>query len=191
MQKTLEASVSFEGQGLHTGRKVKLNVHPTEPDTGILFSRVDLDPHLKVKASVENVRSDELRQTTLVVGEGIVRTIEHLMATFHGLGIDNALVEVDGDELPAMDGSAKDFTESFLRTGLTEQNAERKWIEVKEPIFVDHGDQSLLILPAPHLMISYTLSYRHEDLKDQFMSIPVLPEIFERDRKSTRLNSSH
>ena len=185
-QRTLGSAIHFEGKGLHTGRTVKMDVRPGESNTGILFCRVDLNAALKVKATVENVRSDELRQTSLMVGAGIVRTIEHLMAAFHGLGVDNAVVEVDGDELPAMDGSAKDYTEAILKTGLAEQGARRKYVEVTEPVFVDRGDQSLIILPAQHLTISYTLSYKHEDLKDQFMTLSVVPEIFERELSSAR-----
>ena len=185
-QKTIAASVYFQGQGLHTGREVKLAIHPAPENTGIVFSRVDLDPNLRVLASVENVQSDEMRQTALIVGTGVIRTIEHLMATFHGVGIDNAVVEVDGEELPAMDGSARDFTEAFLRVGLVGQEAERNWIEVAAPLFVDKGDQSLIVLPAPHLIISYTLSYAHEDLQDQFLSLCVLPEIFERELSPAR-----
>lgn len=185
-QKTLKDSVRFEGQGLHTGRQAEFFVRPAGPDTGIVFCRTDLDPHLRVKASLENVLSDETRQTALAVGTGLVRTIEHLMAAFHGLGIDNALVEIEGDELPGMDGSSREFVESFLKVGLAEQDAPRQWIEVEEPVYVDLGDQSLMVLPAPHLTISYTLSYRHIDLQDQFMSIRILPEIFESELAPAR-----
>lgn len=185
-QRTLKRAVEFRGRGLHTGQEVEFRVSPAPENTGIVFCRTDLDPNLRVKASVENVRSDELRQTALVVGKGVIRTIEHLMATFHGLGIDNAAVEVSGDEIPAMDGSAKDFAETFLQIGLEEQSALRKWIEVKEPVFVDHGDQSLILLPERGLSISYTLSYRHHDLQDQFLSMTILPEIFERELASAR-----
>ncbi len=179
-------AAEFCGRGLHTGQEVKFRVSPAPENTGIVFCRTDLDPNLRVRASVENVRSDELRQTALVVGGGVIRTIEHLMATFHGLGIDNALVEVSGDEIPAMDGSAKDFSETFMRIGFQEQAAPRKWIEVKQPVFVDHGDQSLILLPERGLSISYTLSYRHQDLQDQFLSMAILPEIFERELASAR-----
>lgn len=179
-------AAEFCGRGLHTGQEVKFRVSPAPENSGIVFCRTDLDPNLKVRASVENVRSDELRQTALVVGSGVIRTIEHLMATFHGLGIDNALVEVSGDEIPAMDGSAKDFSETFMRIGFQEQSAPRKWIEVKHPVFVDHGDQSLILLPERGLSISYTLSYRHQDLQDQFLSMSILPEIFERELASAR-----
>lgn len=185
-QRTLKEAVEFCGRGLHTGQEVRFRVMPAAENAGIVFCRTDLDPDLKVRASVENVRSDELRQTALVVGKGVIRTIEHLMATFHGLGIDNAEVQVSGDEIPAMDGSAKDFSETFLRIGFEEQSASRKYIEVKEPVFVDHGDQSLILLPEKAFSISYTLSYRHQDLQDQFLSMTILPEIFERELASAR-----
>lgn len=180
-QKTLQQTIRFSGQGLHTGRSVNLVIHPAPVRSGIRFCRVDMDPELKVPALAENVRSDELRQTALVVGSGIIRTVEHLMAALHGLGVDNAFVEVDGEELPAMDGSAKDFTEGILGVGLVEQEAPRQWLDIKESIFIDKGDQSVIALPAPYLMISYTLSYRHEDLRDQYYSLSILPEIFERE----------
>jgi UDP-3-O-[3-hydroxymyristoyl] N-acetylglucosamine deacetylase/3-hydroxyacyl-[acyl-carrier-protein] dehydratase len=185
-QFTIKKEVVLEGQGIHTGRPVRMRVLPAPPDAGILFSRADLDPNLRVRALAEHVRCDEMRQTSLVVGGGVIRTIEHLMAAFHGLGIDNAVVEVDGDELPAMDGSARDFVESFVGVGLEEQSADRKWIEVTRPVFLDRGDQSIILLPAPHFSVSYTLSYRHEDLADQFMTLRILPEVFESELAPAR-----
>ena len=160
-QRTLHRTLSFQGKGIHTGRAVNLTVRPAAPESGIRFCRVDLNPALYAPAVVGNVREDEMRQTTLVVGNGVIRTIEHLMAAFHGMGVDNALVEVDGDELPAMDGSSLPFTEAIQQAGLTEQDAPRHWIEVDKPVYVDRGDQSLIILPDPNFKISYTLSYRH------------------------------
>lgn len=185
-QKTVAQPIFFEGQGLHTGRNVKLTIRPAAANSGVRFCRVDLDPSFSVQAVADHVRSDEMRQTALLVGKGMIRTVEHLMAALHGLGIDNAFVEVDGEELPAMDGSAKEYTESILKGGLQEQEAERQWLEIKKPIFVDRGDQSIIALPAPYLMISYTLSYRHEDLKDQYYSTAILPEIFERELAPAR-----
>lgn len=185
-QRTIRSSVLFRGQGLHTGQQVEMKVHPSGPDTGILFCRADLDPSLKVRAGVGNVRQDEMRQTALVVGQGVVRTVEHLMATFHGLGIDNAVVEVMGDELPGMDGSAQEFVSTFQQTGLADQEAPRRYLEIKEPVYVDHGGQSIMILPAPGLSISYTLSYQDPDLHDQYLTLTVLPEIFERELAAAR-----
>lgn len=180
-QQTLREPVTFKGVGLHTGKEVEVTVRPGEPESGILFVRTDLDRSLRVEAVVDHTHSSETRQTSLGVGRGTVHTIEHLMAVFHGLGIDNAVVEVDGEELPGLDGSGKEYAEAFTRTGLVSQPAERKYLEVREPVYLDKGDQSLIVLPAPHLTISYTLSYRHKDLADQFLSFRVLPEIFERE----------
>lgn len=180
-QYTLRSPVTFRGVGLHTGKTVEVAIRPAPPDTGIVFVRTDLDPTRRVQAVVENVRVNEVRQTALIVGDGIVRTVEHLMAVFHGLGIDNAVVEVAGDELPGLDGSSKEYTEGISRMGLAAQETERNFIEVKEPVYVDQGDQSLVVLPTPNLTISYTLSYRHQDLADQFLSLRILPEIFERE----------
>ncbi len=180
-QRTLKTHTVFEGAGLHTGRKVTVCVRPAAENAGILFCRVDLAPNLKVRASIENVRSDEMRQTAIAVGSGRVRTIEHLMASFHGLGIDNALVEIDGEEVPGMDGSALAFTNGLIAAGLEEQNAERKFLEIQEPVFVDQGDQSIVVLPSSSFSISYMLSYRDADLLDQYLTLPILPEIFERE----------
>jgi UDP-3-O-[3-hydroxymyristoyl] N-acetylglucosamine deacetylase/3-hydroxyacyl-[acyl-carrier-protein] dehydratase len=163
-----------------------MRILPAASDQGILFSRIDLDAGLRVKACVENVHCDEARQTALTVGRGVVRTIEHLMSSFHGLGIDNAVVEVDGEEIPAMDGSAREFVEAFINVGLEEQPAERKWVEVTRPVYLDRGDQSIVILPSPHLTVSYTLSYKHEDLNDQFMTLRILPEVYESELAPAR-----
>jgi len=185
-QRTLKSQAVFEGAGLHTGRKVTVCVRPASENSGILFCRVDLAPDLKVKASIENVCSDEMRQTAISVGTGRVRTIEHLMASFHGLGIDNALVEIDGEEVPGMDGSAQEFTKALIAAGLEEQRAERKFLEVKEAVYIDQGDQSIVILPADSFSVSYMLSYRDVNLLDQYLSLPILPEIFERELSSAR-----
>ena len=185
-QRTLKTQASLSGAGLNTGQKVSVCVRPAAENAGILFCRVDLAPELRVKASIESVRSDEMRQTAIAVGTGRVRTIEHLMAAFHGLGIDNALVEIDGDEVPGMDGSALEFTQALLAAGLEEQSAERKFLEVKEPVYVDHGDQSIVILPADSFTVSYMLSYRDANLLDQYLTLPIIPEIFERELAPAR-----
>lgn len=185
-QRTLKKSIHFEGIGLHTGQKVSVRINPAAENSGILFSRMDLDLALKVKASFENVRSDAMRQTALAVGSGLVRTIEHLMAAFHGLGVDNAWVEIDGEEVPGMDGSSQEFSRLLLEAGFEEQEAERKYLEVKSPVYVDHGDQSIVIVPAQSFQVSYTLSYQDENLEDQYMTITVLPEIFERELAPAR-----
>ncbi len=185
-QRTLKSQAAFEGTGLHTGRKVTVCVRPASENSGILFCRVDLAPGLKVRASIETVCSDEMRQTAILVGEGRVRTIEHLMAAFHGLGIDNALVEIDGEEVPGMDGSALDFTKALIAAGFEEQSAERQFLKIDAPVYIDQGDQSIVILPAESFSISYMLNYQDADLPDQYLSLPILPEIFERELAAAR-----
>lgn len=170
-QRTIKDSVHFQGKGIHTGQDVKLDIYPSAPDSGIVFCRVDLDRNLKVKALIEYVCLDELRQTSLVVGQGIIRTIEHLMATFHGLGVDNALVEVDGEELPAMDGSALEFTAVIQKAGLIRQAAKRHWIVIDKPVFVIHGDQSLVVLSGlefSEFQLPYVIHLR-EQLADEIL----------------------
>ena len=185
-QRTLKQAVEFQSAGLHTGQTVRVRVLPSDENTGIRFCRVDINPELRVRATIENVRTDELRQTALAVGTGVIKTIEHLMAAFHGLGIDNAVVEVNGEELPGMDGSALEFTRGLSQSGLLEQKADRVYFEVKQPVFVDRGEHSVIILPAPQLVISYTLSYSDSNLHDQFLMLPILPEIFERELAPAR-----
>lgn len=185
-QRTLKKSIHFCGKGIHTGQEVKFTVHPAAENTGITFCRRDLNPDLCVKASVEHVRSDELRQTALVVGDGVVRTIEHLMAAFHGVGVDNARVDVDGDEIPAMDGSALEFTQQFNECGFEEQSAERKYLSVEKPVYIDMGNQSLVLLPAEKFSMSYTLSYQHKDLSDQFLAMDITPDVFEKELAPAR-----
>ena len=185
-QRTLKNQAVFEGTGLHTGRKVTVCVRPASKNAGILFCRVDLTPDLKVKASIENVCSDKMRQTAITVGNGRVRTIEHLMAAFHGLGIDNALVEIDGEEVPGIDGSALEFTNALISAGFEEQDAERQFLAVRTPVYVDQGDQSIVILPAASFSISYMLDYRDADLLAQYLSLSLMPGVFERELAPAR-----
>ncbi|MBI4000148.1 MAG: 3-hydroxyacyl-ACP dehydratase FabZ, partial [Candidatus Omnitrophica bacterium] len=113
--------------------------------------------------------------------------VEHLMATFHGLGIDNAIAEVTGEEIPGFDGSAKYFVEKILEVGLLSQNDPREYLYVTEPIYLDEGGQSLVALPyRDGLKLSYSLSYQHRDLHDQFFSSVVTPEVFERELAPAR-----
>ncbi len=185
-QRTLKAQTSLEGVGLHTGCKVKVRIHPAPANTGIQFCRIDLDPSLKVKACIENARSDEMRQTAIAVGTGRVRTVEHLMSAFHGLGVDNALVEIDGEEVPGMDGSAWEFSKALVAAGFEEQDAARQFLEVREPVYVDQGDQSIVLLPAASFSISYMLSYKDPNLLDQYLTLAVTPEIFEKELAPAR-----
>ena len=117
-QKTLKKEVKFEGVGLHTGKAVSIKVCPSKPNTGIVFKRIDLDKNNIVLPNIFNVTNATLC-TTISNEAGVsISTIEHLMAALYGLGIDNALIEINSQEVPIMDGSAKEFIEKFLMVGL-------------------------------------------------------------------------
>src|SRR5262245_21565142 len=131
-QKTLRSEVSFQGHGLHTGKPVSLRVLPAPPNSGIKFVRTDLD-HYAISARAENL--GDTRLSTTLARNGIqVGTVEHLLASLAGLGIDNAQVELDGPEVPILDGSASPFVEAFVEVGLLRQESVRDFLTVLKPV---------------------------------------------------------
>jgi len=187
-EQTLKQSVSISGTGLHTGLPARVTLHPAEAGSGILFFRVDQAPETPIKACVENVDALEGqgRQTALGTGKVKIRTIEHLMAVFHGLGVDNARVEVEGEELPGLDGSAVEYFEKIKEAGLVTQAKEREVFVVKEPIFVKGENYAMALLPHPGFAVSYTLSYDGETIPDQYVHFEISPEVFETQIVSSR-----
>lgn len=181
-QQTLKAPITFSGKGLHSGKTVHITVRPAPAGHGIVFRRVDVTPPVDLPVNLEHVlphdAANPLRQTSLFSGKVYLSTVEHLLASCHGMGIDNALIEIDADEVPGMDGSAKLFAEEIHRAGLVEQDKIKEVIVVTEPIYVEAQEGYLAILPAPQLKISYTLSYKHPSLRDQFTSMVVTPDTF-------------
>lgn len=134
-QRTFSHTHEFEGKGLHTGVFTHMTVKPAEAGTGIVFVRSDLG--VEIPALAENV-SNTARCTLISKGEASVSTIEHIMSAFTGMGIDNAVVEVDNGEVPILDGSARAFAEAFAADGLVEQDAERKYIELPAPVEIKY-----------------------------------------------------
>ena len=133
LQKTLKKKVSFEGIGLHTGENTSITILPSEPNTGIIFKRSDLEKNNIILPNVYNVSNTTLC-TTITNEHGVsVSTIEHLMGAMYGLGIDNALIEINSQEVPIMDGSAKIFVEKFLETGFELSQAPIKLIKITNP----------------------------------------------------------
>lgn len=116
-QQTLKAPISFSGKGLHTGVKVTMTVHPAEPNTGIIFRRTDIEGQPMIPALCDNV-VDTSRGTTIEAGGHRVSTIEHIMSALWTLGVDNALIDINGPETPIMDGSAREYAEAITSTGL-------------------------------------------------------------------------
>jgi UDP-3-O-[3-hydroxymyristoyl] N-acetylglucosamine deacetylase len=146
-QHTVARKVQLSGIALHSGKVVRLEIHPAAVNTGIIFKRVDLPGMPSVLAHVSNIQSTDLN-TTVAMGDAKVATIEHLMAAFAGLGVDNALVKIDGPEVPVMDGSAAPFIERILSAGLSVQNAQRKYFVVREAFEFRSGDKWIKVEPS-------------------------------------------
>ena len=147
-QQTLINNYSFEGKGLHTGKVAKMTVCPAPVNTGIVFKRVDIGEGALVEALAENV-SNTARSTTISKGEVSVSTIEHIMSALTGLGVDNAVIEIDNVEVPILDGSALPYIQAMWKDGLQVQDQPRKYVEVKETIEVVNEKGSIVrIEPA-------------------------------------------
>ena len=159
-QRTLKNSIHATGVGLHTGNKVTLNLRPAPVNSGIVFRRVDLDPVVEIAARAGNV-GDTTLSTTLIKDGVRVATIEHLMSALCGLGIDNAIIEVDAAEIPIMDGSAGPFVFLIQSAGIEEQQASKSFIRITKPVCLRQGDKSVTLEPFNGFKVSYTLLYDH------------------------------
>ena len=187
-QRTISKELSLKGIGLHTGNAVNLKFKPAEVNTGINFIRIDLPDRPVIKASIENLLSSSRapRRTSLGKDSIEIHTIEHLMAALSGLGIDNLNIEIDNDEVPGLDGSSLNFLEILLDAGIKEQENLRQYYLVKEPIFVEEENSSIVVLPSQEFKISYTLNYNHPLLKVQFMELGVNPGLFKMELAPAR-----
>ena len=161
-QKTINETIELQGVGLHNGAKVNLVVKPADPNTGIIFKRVDLDDNNIIKAKYDNVIEPVLC-TKLKNSKGIsVSTIEHLMAAFYGEGIDNAVVEIDAPEIPIMDGSAFDFVEAIKSSGIKEKNKPREFIKVLKKIEIKDGPKYISLEPLDRdLIIDFEIVFNN------------------------------
>ena len=176
-QKTISRSVSCSGIGIHTGEKASLTFKPAEVDTGIQFIRTDIDGRPRIPAVIDNVNSIN-RGTALGVGEVGVHTVEHVLAAVSGLGIDNLLIEVDGVEVPAADGSSSIFVKLLDEAGIIEQNAQRKVALLTEPFNYEENGVHFLLLPSDTLKISFHIEYPNPIVGCQFDSLEINAETF-------------
>ena len=173
-QKTLKNSVQFKGVGLHSGKIVNLSINPSEPDTGIVFKRVDLKDNNLVYPSFLNVSNTSLN-TTISNDFGVkVSTIEHLMGALFSVGIDNALIEIDNEEVPILDGSAKEFVEKILATDFVVSNKPIKIIKINKKIEFKDGERYASMAPSKlSLDIEFELKYKNEIIGNQKNKINV------------------
>ena len=173
-QKTIKNTISFSGIGLHTGVDVNVSIKPATTDTGIIFKRVDLIKNNIVYPNFLNVSNTSLN-TTISNEYGVkVSTIEHLMGALFGLGIDNALIELDNEEVPILDGSAKEFIEKIIPAGFEVSEDPIKIIKINKKIEFNDGDRSISIEPSKlSLDINFELNYENPVIGKQSNKINV------------------
>ncbi|MBK7409198.1 MAG: bifunctional UDP-3-O-[3-hydroxymyristoyl] N-acetylglucosamine deacetylase/3-hydroxyacyl-ACP dehydratase [Saprospirales bacterium] len=171
-QHTIQQPASLNGIGLHTGHSVSIMFRPAPVDHGIRFQRVDLPEKPIVKADLGMVMSTN-RGTTLSQEGIVVSTVEHLLSALHGLEIDNILIEIDGPEVPIMDGSARMFVEALVKAGKTAQDAEREVLEILEPIsyFDPETGSELMALPADEFQVTTLIDFNSPILGPQYASL--------------------
>ena len=184
-QKTIANEVSFSGIGLHTGSLTTMTFRPTPPDSGVTFYRMDLPQGPAIQADIDHV-VDVSRGTTIGLNGAKVHTVEHVLAAIYGLDIDNIAIELDGPEIPNGDGSAYPFMQTLKKAGLVEQDAERRYIKIAEPVYYRLDDVTLSILPADDLRITMTIAYDHVAIGTQYASLTITPETFEKDLAPAR-----
>ncbi len=162
MQHTVAKPVTVSGKGLLLGEDVDLVITPAAAGEGILFERIDVDPVVQIPALVANA-TERARRTTLCTGDVTVETVEHLMSALCGVGIDNAVIKMDGPEVPCGDGSSMPFVEPLLKAGTVEQDQPRTFYQITEPVCLQDGDSMIAAFPSHEegLQVVYDLDYSH------------------------------
>lgn len=183
-QQTIKQSVGYSGVGLHSGNRVNMTLLPAPPDTGVRFRRVDLDGKPEIEARIDNV-SETTRSTTLSKGNIKVHTIEHLMATFAGFNIDNIIVELDANEPPIGDGSARIYSQLVEQAGIVSQNIGAQSYVVQTPFEFQMGDTLMSVFPNDKLKVTCT-SADKQGRFTQFFSTEITPETYKTEIAQAR-----
>ena len=176
-QKTISDKISFQGVGIHTGKKVKINIIPASPNTGIIFKRVDLIKNNIIIANYANV-TNTLLCTTISNEYGVsVSTIEHLMGAFYGIGIDNAIVEIDSLEMPILDGSARFFLQEIKRVGIKHSDQPIKIIKINKNIKIE-DDQKFISIERSNVTseIEFEIKYKNNLINVQKNKVNILED---------------
>jgi len=177
-QRTVRTRIDVVGVGLHTGRKIRMEVLPAAADTGVQFVRTDMKRKsgeaalsLGVTGGSGGAVISRADHATTLSGDGFsISTVEHLMAAFRGLGVDNAVVRLSDAEVPIMDGSAAPFVYLIKEAGLKDQGVPRRFIQMKRPVTVMDGDREVTIYPADHFRVTYTIDFAHAAIGRQSLS---------------------
>jgi UDP-3-O-[3-hydroxymyristoyl] N-acetylglucosamine deacetylase/3-hydroxyacyl-[acyl-carrier-protein] dehydratase len=174
VQRTVQRKVGVRGKGLHTGQEVTVRVGPGAENSGIIFRRVDLIGQPELRPNIDAV-GDLVRCTTLASGDVRIHTVEHLLSAIAGLAVDNVTVEIDGEEAPILDGSAREFANLIQQAGIVEQRCERKEFALQQPLCISEGKRTIIAVPYDGLRITCT-SADDRDLHTQHLSLDITPE---------------
>lgn len=175
-QKTIKSEFYLEGIGLHSGKNVRLHFIPQGVNNGIIFRRVDKEA-LPILTDIHAI--SEANFATIIGTNGTsISTTEHLLAALVGLGIDNILVEVDGPEIPIMDGSSRAFVDAFFKAGVQSLKLEKAYVEVAEPVSVKEEDRWIALYPYDGLKVTFTINYPHPLIGKQQLSLEINPQTF-------------
>ena len=175
-QRTLADRLRFDGIGLHTGYSVRLELVPAPANTGIVFRRTDLQ-----QFEIEATRAHVARvsyATTLMKKGVMISTVEHLLSTLYGLGIDNVFIDLNSMEVPIMDGSGQIFMRELRKTGIREQDALREYLVIQEPVEVRHGDKVAGVYPASGQKATYIIDFEHSAIGRQQIDLELTPESY-------------
>jgi len=180
LQRTVKKEISCFSVGLHTGRKINMNIKPAPADTGIVFIRRDLPDAAPIQARYDNV-CDTTLATTLGSNGVTVSTVEHLLSAFSAMGVDNAAVELDSFEVPVMDGSAFPFVNMLKEVGTHVQKKNKKLLIIKKPVSVNNGDGSAMFMPSDEFKITYEIDFKHPVIGKQSFDMTFSDEIYEKE----------
>lgn len=179
LQRTIKEEITFHGKGLHTGKYCSVRLKPAPRDTGIIFYRIDKGA--VIKANVSSV-IDTAFATTIGYKNGSetikIRTIEHLLAAASGLGIDNLFIEVEGPEIPILDGSSTKFIEIFLDAGIAKQGKNMPYIRIIQPVIYEDAHAKIVAVPYDGRRISFRINFNHHFLGSQEISLDINEETF-------------
>ncbi len=178
-QRTIKKEISISGVGLHTGNSCKMTFKPADPNTGIRFVRTDMKDQPWIQADVDHV-VDISRGTTLQQGETKVHTVEHVLAAFAGLQLDNMIVELDESEPPVGDGSAKPYVDIILEAGIETQDEDKYYLEIDSPMAYSESDRNvdLVVTPSDDLRITFLIDYKNPALGTQYTTLVDLEKEF-------------
>ncbi len=185
LQRTIKKIASISGIGLHSGARINMKLRPATANTGIIFHRTDGDQVVEIKACSENVVDTQM--ATVIGKQGLtVSTIEHFMAAIAAFGIDNLHVDIDGPEIPVLDGSAAPFIREIQQAGVTTLNRSKKFIAIKKKLELIEGEKRISIIPSRFLRISFDIAFDHPAISVQNHSMKFTTESFCKDIAEAR-----